>query len=134
MGANPIDLLAAIEDTARIYLAGRAEGVKGKAEARTALVIGSAPEMLATYAREKEVDLVIMASHGRAGIARAVLGSVTDRLLHGPAPVLVLRPEEVRSGLVEVARGHFWRSHVHRVRRPHAVARPGPSAGASEGL
>jgi nucleotide-binding universal stress UspA family protein len=122
MGANPVGLLAAIEDTARVYLAGKAEGIKGKTEAHTALVIGSAPEMLAAYAREKEVDLVIMASHARTSIARAVLGSVTDRMLHGPAPVLVLRPEEVRSGLVELAKAQRWQSHVHRVRHRTGVS------------
>ena len=36
-----------------------------------------------------------MASHGRSGIGRWVLGSVTDRVVrHGPGPVLVVRPDQ----------------------------------------
>jgi nucleotide-binding universal stress UspA family protein len=37
---------------------------------------------------------VIMTSHGRGGFVRSALGSVTDRLLGGAAPVLVVRPRE----------------------------------------
>ena len=44
--------------------------------------------------KERPADLIVMASRGRSGIVRAALGSVADRLLHGPAPVLILRPEE----------------------------------------
>jgi hypothetical protein len=32
-----------------------------------------------------------MTTHGRGGMLRAALGSVTDRLLGGPAPVLIVR-------------------------------------------
>jgi nucleotide-binding universal stress UspA family protein len=39
--------------------------------------------------------VVCIASHGRAGISRALIGSVTDRLLHMcRRPVLVLHPVE----------------------------------------
>lgn len=38
------------------------------------------------------VDLVALATHGRGGFARAVLGSVADRVLRGsPVPVLIVR-------------------------------------------
>jgi nucleotide-binding universal stress UspA family protein len=37
---------------------------------------------------------VIMTSHGRGGIVRSALGSVTDRMLGGTAPVVVVRPVE----------------------------------------
>jgi nucleotide-binding universal stress UspA family protein len=120
MGPIPIDILSAMEDSARIYLADRARDVKGKVEVQTEVLIGPATDQLLQYTGQQAIDLVIIASHGRAGVARAVLGSVTDRLLHGPAPVLVLRPEDVRSGLVELARAHFWKSHIHRVRRRSA--------------
>jgi nucleotide-binding universal stress UspA family protein len=49
---------------------------------------------LEDYAKENAIDLVIMTSHGRSGFARTALGSVTDRLLGGPAPVLVVRPRQ----------------------------------------
>lgn len=43
-------------------------------------------------ARGKHCDLIVMASHGRRGLARALLGSETARVLtHTRIPVLVLR-------------------------------------------
>ena len=41
---------------------------------------------------EKEgVDLIVMSSHGRSGLSRMLIGSVTDKILRGsPCPVLVV--------------------------------------------
>jgi nucleotide-binding universal stress UspA family protein len=41
-------------------------------------------------AKQKGCDLIVMASHGRSGIAALVLGSVTNKVLtHTDIPVLV---------------------------------------------
>lgn len=46
-------------------------------------------------AEEKNVDLAISASHGRSGLKRLILGSVTDRLMRTlPCPLLVVRRPE----------------------------------------
>lgn len=43
--------------------------------------------------RTEDADLVVLATHGRSGLTRAVLGSVTeDVITHSPVPVLTLRP------------------------------------------
>ena len=43
-------------------------------------------------ARKRKCDLIVMASHGRRGIAKALLGSETQRVLtHSRIPVLVVR-------------------------------------------
>jgi nucleotide-binding universal stress UspA family protein len=43
-------------------------------------------------ARKRKCDLIVMASHGRRGIAKALLGSETQRVLtHSRIPVLVIR-------------------------------------------
>jgi len=47
-----------------------------------------------------------MTSHARAGLARAVLGSVADRMLQGHAPVLLVRPEGA-TAVVRAARGRY---------------------------
>jgi nucleotide-binding universal stress UspA family protein len=50
------------------------------------------PEIL-DVARKRSVDLIVMRSHGRVGLSRAVLGSVTERVLaESGVPVLLLRP------------------------------------------
>lgn len=42
-----------------------------------------------------EVDLVVMATHGRGGLSRLWLGSVADaHVRHASGPVLLVRPEE----------------------------------------
>jgi nucleotide-binding universal stress UspA family protein len=47
-------------------------------------------EAIVATAKEKGCDLIVMASHGRAGIAAVVLGSVTTKVLtHTKIPVLV---------------------------------------------
>jgi nucleotide-binding universal stress UspA family protein len=44
-------------------------------------------------ARQHRADLIAMATHGRAGLARLLLGSVTDKVLRGTeTPVLLYRP------------------------------------------
>jgi nucleotide-binding universal stress UspA family protein len=68
--------------------AGKA-GVKAKAiTVRSNLVA----EAILGAARKNRCDLVVMASHGRKGLERLLLGSETQHVLtHGNVPVLVLR-------------------------------------------
>lgn len=49
-------------------------------------------ESIIATADKQEVDLIVMASHGRKGIKRLLLGSETQQVLtHSSIPVLVLR-------------------------------------------
>ena len=57
------------------------------------IVRGAAAEPLISFEETEGVDLVVMTTHARSGVARAVLGSTAERMLHGSAPVLLLRPE-----------------------------------------
>jgi nucleotide-binding universal stress UspA family protein len=69
--------------------AGEKAGVRVKAiTVRSDLVA----EAILSAARKNKCDLVVMASHGRKGIKRLLLGSETQHVLtHGNIPVLVLR-------------------------------------------
>jgi nucleotide-binding universal stress UspA family protein len=52
-----------------------------------------AAQTIAQTAARLGVDVVCIASHGRSGLTRALVGSVADRLLRATRlPVLVLRP------------------------------------------
>jgi nucleotide-binding universal stress UspA family protein len=64
-------------------------GVKAKAAiARSDLVA----EAIMAAVRKHKCDLVVMASHGRKGLKRLLLGSETQHVLtHSSVPVLVLR-------------------------------------------
>jgi universal stress protein A len=52
------------------------------------------PELdIVRAARELGVDLIVMATHGRTGLAHFILGSITEQVLrHAPCPVLILPP------------------------------------------
>ncbi len=56
---------------------------------------GRAPEAIISAAREAEVDLIAMATHGWGPLGRLVFGSVADEVLRAaPMPVLLLRISE----------------------------------------
>ena len=77
----------AIVDTVR--KSAEAAGLKAKAVvARSDLVAAS----IMAAAKKNKCDLIVMASHGRKGISRILLGSETQQVLtHSSIPVLVLR-------------------------------------------
>lgn len=52
----------------------------------------SAAEAIVEMALNREVDLIVMASHGRRGVSRLLLGSQTSEVVsHSHIPVLVVR-------------------------------------------
>jgi nucleotide-binding universal stress UspA family protein len=57
-------------------------------------VLGAAGEVIVKYAAENKVELIAIATHGRSGPGRIVMGSVADYVLHhAHLPVLLIRPE-----------------------------------------
>ena len=76
-------------------LADEAAAAAGKAGVKVkAITVKSdlVAEAILAAARKNKCDLVVMASHGRKGIKRLLLGSETQHVLtHGNVPVLVLR-------------------------------------------
>jgi len=55
-------------------------------------IVGNPSLKIVDYAKERSIDLIVMASHGRTGLARFLLGSVTERVVRSaPCSVLVWR-------------------------------------------
>lgn len=72
-----------------VQLAAQASGVKAKAVVAQSDLVA---ESIMSAAKKHKCDLVVMASHGRKGIKRILLGSETQHVLtHSMVPVLVLR-------------------------------------------
>ncbi|QDU64719.1 Putative universal stress protein [Planctomycetes bacterium Pan216] len=47
------------------------------------------------YAKQEEVDLIILGTHGRSGLAHFLMGSVAERVVRAaPCPVLTVRNPE----------------------------------------
>ncbi len=58
----------------------------------TAVTIGKPGEAIIDYAKKHDIDLIVMATHGRSGVARWMYGSVADKVLRGAEqPVLLVR-------------------------------------------
>ncbi len=66
---------------------------RGKAKLGEALLrTGDARDEILHVAEEIKADLIIMATHGRRGVARALLGSVAEMVVRtSPVPVLTVR-------------------------------------------
>jgi len=91
---TPKEHAAAVRRTAARVLGAVKKAAKaGRVRCITAHVLGSYPhEEIVKAARRYRCDLIVIASHGRRGISRVILGSETSKVLaHAKVPVLVVR-------------------------------------------
>jgi nucleotide-binding universal stress UspA family protein len=64
-------------------------------ETTTEVRSGRARDDIVRYAEDEDIDLIVMGTHGRSGVERLLLGSVTERVLReSDVPVLVVRASE----------------------------------------
>ncbi|NOX64098.1 MAG: universal stress protein [Chloroflexi bacterium] len=91
----PLDDGAQIIEEARAYLRSQASGVID-GHFTVDIDVIEADDVAAAivqYAREHDVDLIMMSTHGRGGLSRLVFGSVAEEVVRqAPCPVWVLRP------------------------------------------
>jgi len=67
-----------------------AERIAGH-EVRTVVLTGPAATEIVRFARDGGCDLIVVATHGRTGLARIVLGSVAEHVVReSSSPVLVV--------------------------------------------
>ena len=56
-------------------------------------VHGDTVNTILEYVERVQADLIVIATHGRRGLGKILMGSVADRVLkHAPCPVLLLNP------------------------------------------
>jgi nucleotide-binding universal stress UspA family protein len=88
-GAEPVNEFSTVNTVAESLLTPDSAGVK-----RDVLHRDDIADAIVDYARDVPASLIAMATHGRTGLARLALGSVTSAVVHdAPCPVLVVRPE-----------------------------------------
>jgi len=87
---------AAEEKAAAELAAWRGEAERlGVPDAGSVLLYGPAAASIVGFARDEGVDLVVVASHGRTGLKRLLLGSVAEAVMRtAPCSVLVVRRPE----------------------------------------
>jgi nucleotide-binding universal stress UspA family protein len=88
------------EARAREYLQNVAERLRTQGvEVDIAVAKGEAVERIGARASETGADLIALATHGRTGLSRLVLGSVADKIVRGSKlPVLLVRPPSEEAG------------------------------------
>ena len=88
----PVDVIAPIEHAARTHLEEATIELKQRFPAATSLLRAGAPwEELLAAASEVKADLIVMGTHGRRGLERALLGSVAEKVVRlSPIPVLTV--------------------------------------------
>jgi nucleotide-binding universal stress UspA family protein len=80
------------------------KSVEAKVELRTVLKLGDPYFETIHAAKDLGVDLIILSTHGRTGLAHVFLGSTAERVVrHASCPVLVVREHERE--FVDVASG-----------------------------
>jgi nucleotide-binding universal stress UspA family protein len=97
-GIDTVLLMRDVEQAAKAYIARMTEEMKKTGLSVQGVVItGWAADQILSYASENNVDLVIMSTHGRGGIGRWFMGSVTDKVVrHASMPVLTVAPPGCR--------------------------------------
>jgi type II secretory ATPase GspE/PulE/Tfp pilus assembly ATPase PilB-like protein/nucleotide-binding universal stress UspA family protein len=66
-----------------------------------AVVAGAPHREICRYAKEHDIDLIVMGTHGRTGLAHVAIGSVAEKVLRGaPCPVLIVRHPDQEEDLV----------------------------------
>jgi nucleotide-binding universal stress UspA family protein len=81
-------------EEAEAYLAGLRLPTPGL-PIETEVVAGAAPEMIILTAAESGADLIVMSTHGRAGLIRLLYGSVAEAVLRGATVPVLLVPSRV---------------------------------------
>ena len=60
-------------------------------DSESAVLVGTVHRAIEEYVAEHDIDLVVMGTHGRRGVERFLLGSVTERTVRtSPVPVLTV--------------------------------------------
>ncbi len=90
------DMLTFRQGDAERYLAKVAAPLNDKGlRVERSVQHGRAAEVIAAFGRPERVDLIAMATHGRTGLGRLLLGSVAEGVLRGAAvPVLLFKAAE----------------------------------------
>jgi nucleotide-binding universal stress UspA family protein len=88
------ELVAAMSRETREYLDAKVNELRGQGlpRVRAEILEGPAAEQIIDLARNTAGSLIAMCTHGRSGLRRWLLGSVTEKVVrHAQSPILILR-------------------------------------------
>ena len=68
------------------------EALSREVDAIGAVEMGNPDRAILEYAEEHDIDLIVMSTHGRSGVGRFLMGSVTEQVIRdGEIPVLAVQ-------------------------------------------
>jgi nucleotide-binding universal stress UspA family protein len=83
---------------AAALLDARAGRLPGGVRVQTKMLVGRPGDAIVDEARQSAAGLVVLGTHGRGAVGRAILGSVAHEVLRtAPCPVLLVGPRAERS-------------------------------------
>ena len=86
------DLRETLLADARTRLVERANKLPDRVHPTTDVYTGPVASAITAFANEQHIDLIVMGTHGRGGMAHLLLGSVAERVVRtAPCPVLTVR-------------------------------------------
>ncbi len=89
------NLMQRFEDDGLKALTQVAASLPQEVPVTTAVRIGPPHVQVVQYARELDVDLIVIATHGRSGLRHALIGSVAEKIVQmAPCPVLSMKNPE----------------------------------------
>ena len=93
------DITDQLEDSAERELPKLAESEEcAGLDIEEIIVHGDAASEIVRVARDRDVDLIVVSSHGRTGLGRILFGSTAEAVVrHASCPVLVVKPPAVIS-------------------------------------
>lgn len=85
---------ASVQHRAEEYLKGVASPLAAAGvDVSSVIMLGKAEEVITRYARDNQIDLIAMATHGRGGLQNTLFGSVAQHVLRESGlPLLLIRP------------------------------------------
>jgi nucleotide-binding universal stress UspA family protein len=90
-----VDVVGALEDVGEraIEDADARVAEAGLDSIESSILEGTPHRQILDYAEANGIDLIVMGTHGRTGLGRLLLGSVTEKIVRAASvPVLTVRP------------------------------------------
>jgi nucleotide-binding universal stress UspA family protein len=86
------------EDREKIYNNKYLSHIKDKTKVEIVTKSGREDKKILEFARQKNIDIIVIATHGRTGIEHFFIGSVAEKIIrHSPIPVFII-PGVEKSG------------------------------------
>jgi nucleotide-binding universal stress UspA family protein len=97
---NRENLIFTEKNAAEIYLKSVSDKILSEKKIRVSFesAVGAAGQAIVEYSGSHGIELIALATHGRSGLGRVILGSVADHVIrHSDLPVLLIPPNKTKS-------------------------------------